>query len=141
MTTKTDWWVFWRSLFWDFQKNYWQKRIRWGDKKIRLENVCDWLQYWCLSSSEFTSGSFSSHAFDFLEMFWFLFLKYFYSCKCSFGSFHDSMKVSHFFQGFCLFYNVCLFHFVLLSSLFVFQAELFYWFKLRSSHFPLSTLK
>ena len=54
----------------------------------------------------------------------FFFLKYFYSCKCSFGSFHDSIKLSHFFQGFYLFYNVCLFNFVLLSCLFVFQAEL-----------------
>ena len=59
-----------------------------------------------------------------LKCSFFFLKKYFYSCKCSFGSSHDSLKLSHFFQGFYLFYNVCLFNFVLFSCLFVFQAEL-----------------
>ena len=67
---------------------------------------------------------FSSHAFGFLEMFWFLFLKYLHACKCSFGSSYDSIKVSHFFQGFYLFYNVCLFNFILLPCLFAFEVKL-----------------
>ena len=49
----------------------------------------------------------------------FFFFKYFYSCKCCFGSFHDSIKLSHFFQAFiCFIMSVCLILFYFLVCLF-----------------------